>query len=575
MTNKNKTTDYGLAVLAYKAGNYDAAATFANRSLKSGFNAKALSIIAHCLAKQRNMKSLRNVLDILDVESDPSLAALEFRSLCHEKRWPEACDLLTRYYATHGFDDAVTAMRETLEAQHLATETGLLSHIDTLPGIARLSPFWRIIHSATRLPNDPVPAGDHQAGGQAIFIEATAFLDNARHGLHLTGIQRSLYETIRSVARCAELSDRSNVCFFGRFSGVMHSVPISRFIKCVEQQGLQAASNDLLLAESAPHSLQGVVSTIEVNRVVLGPDDTLFVMDVFWSIYFRALYEVFMHSPCRKILLIHDLIGIKMAEENATGVNERFAVAVERLLPIADVIVAQSNATRIDILDFLLDSGVSKPVFTLRFAADVLSPTELPLSPIEADTFEQLKGKRLLLSIGTLSRRKGFVQLAEAFETALPDLGLDTALVLAGRFQANLPEAKKLRSLIDRQPSRIFWVDSPSDALVDKLYRECTAVALLSTYEGWGLPASEALAYRKPLLLSNRTALPEVGGDAAHYVNPEDPKEISSAIRLIFNNYDFLALLSDRSAAAKLRTWDDVANDFAALIKVAAGKSPC
>lgn len=102
-----------------------------------------------------------------------------------------------------------------------------------------------------------------------------------------------------------------------------------------------------------------------------------------------------------------------------------------------------------------------------------------------------------------------------------------------------------------------------SAALVGSLMRRAAALVFFSLYEGFGIPLLEAFAAGTPVLCSHGTSLPEVGGDAAFYANPEEPTEIAAAIRrlldnpaqrqlLIDNGYKRLAHYSWRKSAANL-----------------------
>ncbi len=75
-----------------------------------------------------------------------------------------------------------------------------------------------------------------------------------------------------------------------------------------------------------------------------------------------------------------------------------------------------------------------------------------------------------------------------------------------------------------------------SAALVGSLMRRAEALVFFSLYEGFGIPLLEAFAAGTPVVCSNGTSLPEVGGDAALYANPEDPAEIAASIRSLLDD---------------------------------------
>ncbi len=78
------------------------------------------------------------------------------------------------------------------------------------------------------------------------------------------------------------------------------------------------------------------------------------------------------------------------------------------------------------------------------------------------------------------------------------------------------------------------------------LLASCRALVFPSLYEGFGLPVLEAMAFGKPVLCSDVTSLPEVGGDAAIYFDPRKPKEIVKAFESIEGDSELLNELAER-----------------------------
>ena len=71
------------------------------------------------------------------------------------------------------------------------------------------------------------------------------------------------------------------------------------------------------------------------------------------------------------------------------------------------------------------------------------------------------------------------------------------------------------------------------------LYRGCMLLAFPSRYEGFGLPVLEAMSYGAAVIASNAGSIPEAGGDAAHYVAPDDAEALAAAILRIANDTGF------------------------------------
>lgn len=135
--------------------------------------------------------------------------------------------------------------------------------------------------------------------------------------------------------------------------------------------------------------------------------------------------------------------------------------------------------------------------------------------------------KRFLLYVGQQSDYKNIVRLAEAHQLLLkkhPDLGL----LLVGKLNAS---AQKNKNYFEkRRFKNIHFTDFIPDEQRDWLYEHCEAYVFPSLMEGFGLPGLEAMQQGAPVISSNTTCLPEVYGDAAHYFNPYDTKDIARAI---------------------------------------------
>jgi glycosyltransferase involved in cell wall biosynthesis len=83
-------------------------------------------------------------------------------------------------------------------------------------------------------------------------------------------------------------------------------------------------------------------------------------------------------------------------------------------------------------------------------------------------------------------------------------------------------------------------------------------------YEGFGLPVVEAMAVGTPVITSNTSSLPEVGGDAVVYVNPTDVNEIKDALRLVLNDKDQRELMKKRGLKQSSRfSWHECAEKTA------------
>jgi glycosyltransferase involved in cell wall biosynthesis len=99
-----------------------------------------------------------------------------------------------------------------------------------------------------------------------------------------------------------------------------------------------------------------------------------------------------------------------------------------------------------------------------------------------------------------------------------------------------------------------------SDEELDEAYRSCLFTVFPSLCEGWGLPIAESLAHGKFCVASNRTSIPEVGGDLIDYFDPSDDDDALAKIeRLLFEPCYLAATQARLRAEYRPRTWADCA----------------
>jgi glycosyltransferase involved in cell wall biosynthesis len=98
---------------------------------------------------------------------------------------------------------------------------------------------------------------------------------------------------------------------------------------------------------------------------------------------------------------------------------------------------------------------------------------------------------------------------------------------------------------------------SGSDELLAQLYRQAAALVYPSVYEGFGLPALEAMACHCPVVCSNAGSLPEIVGTAAELFDPRDPAAIADAVERVLTSSGRAQELRTRGAErAKQFTWE-------------------
>ena len=152
-------------------------------------------------------------------------------------------------------------------------------------------------------------------------------------------------------------------------------------------------------------------------------------------------------------------------------------------------------------------------------------------------------GPQTVLYVGRSDPYKNLPGLVEAFARVVREGGVDARLRIVGSPDARYPEAGKAARRLG-VAERVEWSGYLDDAGLVQAYQDADVLALLSRYEGFGLPVAEAMACGTPVVCSNAASLPEVAGNAARLVAPDDAAGAAAALKDV---------LTDPAEAARLR----------------------
>jgi glycosyltransferase involved in cell wall biosynthesis len=228
----------------------------------------------------------------------------------------------------------------------------------------------------------------------------------------------------------------------------------------------------------------------------------------------------------RQVCTIHDLIPLDHPE----WFNKRFASWYAWLLPRlarrVQHIIAVSEFTKTRIMERL-----KVPAARITVIANGVDAKFFPRSAAEIESMRRaldISAPSYLLSVGSLEPRKNLSRLLEAWGRAQSSVSQGVTLVVAGA-RGNT----KVFGSCDPVaiPPRVQFTGYVSDEHLPSLYSGALALIYPSLYEGFGLPPLEAMACGVPVVTSKGTSLPEVVGDDAILVDPEDVDSIADGIR--------------------------------------------
>lgn len=173
--------------------------------------------------------------------------------------------------------------------------------------------------------------------------------------------------------------------------------------------------------------------------------------------------------------------------------------------------------------------------------------------------------KKFIFSVGSIEPRKNLVGLLKAYNHLNKEFKKEYKLVLAG-FKGW--ENKEIMELIEQSKENIHYLGFISDDELAKVYNLASCFVFPSFYEGFGLPVLEAMACGAPVVCSNTTSLPEVGGDAVIYCNPHDIYDIKEKMKMVLNDKNIQQKMIEKGLKrVKQFTWEKSAYQHIEIFK--------
>jgi len=241
----------------------------------------------------------------------------------------------------------------------------------------------------------------------------------------------------------------------------------------------------------------------------------------------------------KSVVTIHDLIYIRYSEFFKLIDRNIYDLKFRHACRIATRIHAISEQTKQDLMSFY------------SIAPEKIDVVYQSVNPIFYERCndqikQQVRQKnrlpeQFILTVGTVEPRKNLRILLEGMISA----NIKMPLVVVGkptRYQ------KKVEKFIQAHADelQVVFLSGIKDAELAAIYQLANVLVYPSIFEGFGLPVAEAQASGCPVITSNTSSLPEVGGDAAVYVDPSKPKEIGQALAELLVDEDLRKQLIEK-----------------------------
>lgn len=238
-------------------------------------------------------------------------------------------------------------------------------------------------------------------------------------------------------------------------------------------------------------------------------------------------------SRTRTLLTVHDLSFVRVPESASPSLKKYLDYVVPLSAQKADHILADSQATKDDLIDIygLADQKIS---VLLSGVNKSFSRVEDRVCLLTTRKKYTIGDEPYIFTVGTVQPRKNYARLIEAL-SQLRSKGHNLQVVIAGGkgwLEDPIYEAMNRTQMQDH----VHFIGFADESDLPSLYSGAICFAFPSLYEGFGLPILEAMSCGTPVVTSNISSLPEVAGDAALTINPYDVGELTHALEKIISD---------------------------------------
>jgi glycosyltransferase involved in cell wall biosynthesis len=318
-----------------------------------------------------------------------------------------------------------------------------------------------------------------------------------------------------------------------------------------------------------------------VTPIVVGPPAR---HPIFWWIWFELRIpailkkhnaDVFLstdgfaslRTKVPQCMVIHDLAFVHYPQYIPQLICKYLVHYTKKFAHKVNRIVTVSTNTHDDVINtYQLPSKKVDIVF--NGAHDVYAPITFDQKQSIKEQFTQCAN--YFIYAGSLHPRKNIVNLLKAFAQFKKFTNSKMKLLLVGRL-AWL--TKEIELTLDQHPYkadviRIEYMDAQD---LSKVIGAAYAMVYVSHFEGFGIPILEAIKCNVPVITSNTTSMPEVGGSACLLVNPNDVADIAKAMKLIYTDENLRnKLIANCAVQAQKFSWDASAGKlYNVLVEVA------
>lgn len=257
-------------------------------------------------------------------------------------------------------------------------------------------------------------------------------------------------------------------------------------------------------------------------------------------------------KPIKKIVTIHDLIFVRYPQYYSFFDRKIHFWKFKKAADSADKIIAISEQTKRDIIQFLnIPESKIEVIYQGCHKAFKEQQSE--------DFIQQTKEKfnlpeHFVLNVGTIEERKNLLNVVKALKDT------DIPLVVVGK---KTKYFRKVERFVRENKMKVYFLEGVSMDELAVIYKLADIFIYPSLFEGFGIPVIEALFSKTVVITSNTSCLPEAGGPDSVYIDPKNPLDIQAKIKFLWQNeserkrraekgFEFVQKFNDQSIAKEL-----------------------
>ena len=273
-------------------------------------------------------------------------------------------------------------------------------------------------------------------------------------------------------------------------------------------------------------------------------------IDLYHGLSHEIPYQLH-QTKIKSVVTIHDLIFERYPDQYSKIDIQIYRQKFKYACRYADGIIASSEQTKNDIIEFY------------KCEKEKITTCYQSCNPIFSVTVSEEEKKRIrkkynlpeqyFLYVGSIVERKNLLIICKAIQLLGKEIAIPLVVIGHGNHYRQivkkyLQQHNLLEKIIFLSDNEVTKTSKEFLTVEDfpGIYQSATAMIYPSHFEGFGIPILEALWSRLPVITSNVSCMPEVGGDAVYYVNPNNENEIAAGMKEIFFNNSMAESLKEK-----------------------------